>query len=152
MLGVAIDLSAYLVRALNMPLHFWKRDLVAFSPENLVRKPGPDVRSAAEIACEIVQENLASAKMLRGEDPGPYLGFPDCPPEMASADRLVEAITASVEEILAAVGDPEREVVTSEGTRTAFDLALFVKFHMEYHVGQINLLHTLYGDTKVHWG
>ena len=148
---MAIDLSDYTSRALGMPMHFWQRDLPAFSPKDLVRKPGGGARSAADIAYEIVQENLASAKMLRGEDPGPYPGFPVCPPEMANAASLVAAIEASVEEVRAAVGDPEREVQTPEGTRTAFSLAMFVKFHMEYHVGQINLLHTPYGDTESYW-
>ncbi len=149
---MALDLTAYLTRAFTGYLRMWKKDLPAFSPEDLTRRPGPDARSAADIAYEIVVENRASAMFLRGEDPGPYNGFPVCPPEMANAERLVEAISASVDEILAAVGDPERMIVTHDKTETAFEHALFVRFHMDYHLGQINLLHTLYGDTKIHWG
>lgn len=146
-----IDLAASLARSLNSALGMWAKDLPAFSPEDLVRRPGGKARSAADIAYEIVQENAASAKMLRGEDPGPYPGFPVCPPEMANTENLLAAIEASVAEILAAIGDPEREIQTPDGPMTAFAHATFVKFHMDYHVGQLNLLHTLYGDAKIHW-
>ncbi len=37
------------------------------------------------------------------------------------------------------------------GPTTVFSMAEFAFLHMMYHDGQLNYLHTLHGDTQMHW-
>lgn len=65
---------------------------------------------------------------------------------------MAMTMSESAEEILAAIGDPEREIVLSDGSRTtAFARVQYSASRMYYHLGQLNYIQALYGDTKIHW-
>ena len=61
-------------------------------------------------------------------------------------DRLIEVLKGTDESTL---GEPDDLMGSPPSTR--FAIAQFPAIHMMYHVGQMNYIHTLSGDTAVHW-
>ncbi|CAN5608136.1 hypothetical protein BH11ARM2_BH11ARM2_19530 [soil metagenome] len=150
---MTVDLNALLNERLRGAATLWAKDLRAHHPNELTTKPGDAVRSAADITWETILVNQRVATRLRGENPGPMEGFPSCPSESANVPTLIEALSASVDEVLEAAGeDMGREVHYPGGSESVFAYAEFAGIHMMYHLGQINYQQTLYGDPIVHWG
>lgn len=146
------DLLQILRNHLDETLYVYGKDLDAFSPENLTKSPAPGARCAADIAYEVILNNHRGARRLRGEDPGPTVGFPACPPELANAEALKASLSASAEDIFTSVGDdPMRAIVYPGGQEPALSYGEFMVLHMQYHLGQLNYIQVLFGDSKIHW-
>lgn len=122
----------------------WAEALAEIPDGRLAEKPAPHARSAADVAWETILVNRRAARRVRGEDAGPGVGFPPCPPEVASASALTEALRISAEELLTAATDPLKTVVYPGGQESAFAYVLSMDFHMAYHLGQIVYLGTLF--------
>ena len=130
----------------------WAKDLSAHQDEAFLTPTGPHVRSAADFTYEVVHINRRLAARIRGDVLGPFTGFPTCPDDLKSREALATALRESVDEILEAVGDPEREINMPDGSiETPISLAVFAANHMYYHLGQLNLIQVSYGDTTFHW-
>jgi len=130
----------------------WEKDLAAHRDEELLSRPSETARSVADFAYETIFVNRRIAARLRGEAVASMDGFPTCPEELRSRDLLAKAMRESADEVLAAVGDPEREITRPDGsTVSAFASAEFAAVHMFYHLGQVNYVQTMYGDPAVHW-
>jgi hypothetical protein len=137
----------------EMTVDLYRKDLHAFAPNDLIRSPGAPARSAADIVFEVILNNRRASRRLRGEDAGPGPGFPPCPPELQSAEALSTEIADSCEELLAAVGlDPFRMIEYPGGSEIALSYGEFAVLHMQYHLGQLNYLQTVFGDAEIHWG
>ncbi len=106
----------------------------------------------ADFSYETLFVNRRLIARVTGEPVLPMDGFPTCPDELRTPVAMATAIAESVEQFIAAMGDPEREIVRPDGTiLTAFELGSFMNVHMMYHLGQINYVQTLYGDGDIHW-
>lgn len=150
---MAIDLKALLKERIEETAALWAKDLAAHRDDQLITRPSETARSLADIAWETITINRRVATRLRGETPGPIDGFPVCPPEMANRVALAEQMAASAQEILAAAGDSmEREIPLPNGEKeSVFSYGEFALMHMQYHLGQLNYVQTVYGDTDIHW-
>jgi len=139
--------------SLRQAAQLWEKDLRAHDVARLTEKPSETTRSVADFSYEVVTINRLFAARLRGENPPPSPdGFPICPEELLSVDSLVTAIHESTEEVLEAMGDDEGRIVdTPNGPQNALGLAMFGAIHMFYHLGQVNYVQTMYGDTQMHW-
>lgn len=149
---MAIDLSALLKERLDEVSTLWEKDLAAHRDEELLSRPSETARSVADFAYETVFVNRRIAARLRGETVAPMDGFPACPEELRDRGLLAKAMRESADEVLAALGDPQREITRPDGsTVSAFASAEFAAIHMFYHLGQVNYVQTMYGDPAVHW-
>jgi hypothetical protein len=129
----------------------YRKDLAAMG-DRVTQSPAPGARSAADIVWEVVQNNYRGAKRIRGEDPGPTVGFPTCPAEFANPESLAKEIKASADTLLDAVGeDPMRTVTYPGGSESALEYVEFMVHHMMYHLGQLNYIQVLFGDAEIHW-
>ena len=149
--AMAIDLKGLLEERLRDGAGLWAKDLAAHREEEFASASG-GARSVADFAYETVFVNQRIAARLRGEGVAPMDGFPSCPDDLRSREALAKAMAESAEEVLAAVGDPERTITRPDGTTvSAFASAEFAAIHMYYHLGQVNYIQTVYGDPAVHW-
>ena len=149
---MSLDLKAILAENLNQCAELWEKDLLAHRVDQITTRPTESARSIADIVYETAVVNRRIAARLKGETPPPMDGFPSCPAEIATAAGLAKELKDATAVVLAAAGDDlEREVVTPMGPESAFTYALFAGTHMMYHLGQINYIQTVYGDTDVHW-
>jgi hypothetical protein len=104
----------------------------------------------AQIA-ECTQVNRAMAKLLRGEDPGKpdfEEGADFATPEegvnelKSSANELAESIRGLDDEALT------RPYKTGLGTLTGAQVIELALANMNYHMGQVNYIQMMYGDTE----
>jgi hypothetical protein len=149
---MSFDLKAHLASILDACATSWKATLAGHADEWFVKPVAANVRSVADICYETLLINQRLARRIRGEEVGPMPGFPPCPEELRTREAMANAMVASVEELLEAVGgDPEREIVMPNGDReTAYSLAEFASSHMYYHLGQVNFVQVQYGDRTFH--
>lgn len=149
---MAIDLAEFVTKDLRGMAAMWAKDLAAHRPEEFCSSPSEKVRSVADFSYETLFVNRRLIARVTGEPVLPMDGFPSCPEELCTPEAMAAALTESVEQFIAAMGDPEREIVRPDGTiLTAFELGSFMNVHMMYHLGQINYVQTLCGDGDVHW-
>ena len=154
-----IDLKAHLKGFTEQACHFLIRDLAATADDQVNQGPGGDARTAAHIIAECALTNGAIAAYVRGEE------IKRLPPDerkahLASFDTKEKALlylTEQTDLLLAAIeaADPDWLCEIDEGffgkPQTRFSIAEFPAIHMMYHDGQLNYIHTLHGDTKIHW-
>jgi hypothetical protein len=105
-----------------------------------------DCRSALQQADECVRVNNSMAALLRGEEPGEHT-------EVASVEQAKAELTASGENLANAVrgmapADLGKMYPTRMGEWPGSMIMSVPAFNMMYHVGQINYIQTLYGDTE----
>ena len=149
---MAIDLTAFVTNDLQGTAALWAKDLAAHRADEFNVSPSEKVRSVADFSYETLYVNRRLIARAKGEAVPPMDGFPTCPEELRTPDAMAKALAESVEQFLAVMGDPEREIVRPDGTvLTAFELGSFMNVHMMYHLGQINYIQTLYGDAHIHW-
>jgi hypothetical protein len=150
-----LDLTAFLRTNIEEVHQCYLDDLGALNDDDLAASPGGSARSPLDFTYEVALVNQRVAARLRGEDVGPW-PFSDsewakAPAEFRSRDSLVEYLSGSVDTVLSALGDANREVVLPSGSKSAFEVAMMVVLHMEYHMAQLNYLQSMKGDAKVHW-
>lgn len=149
---MALDLTGHLEELLRDCVWLWQKDLSMHCDEAFASSSSETARSAADLAYETVFDNRRVAARLRGEAVDSAAEYPPCPEEFRTRDAMAKAMAESAEEILAALGDPEREIVLSDGSKTtAFARVQYAANHMYYHLGQLNYIQAMYGDTKIHW-
>ena len=147
-----IDLDAHVRDGLNEIAELWVKDLVAHRDEEIAVPASPTARSVADLTYEAIFVNRRFAARLRGEMPEPMNGFPSCPERLRSGAALAAAMRESVDAILFSLGDLQREIpATGGGAVTAFEVAGFAIQHLYFHLGQVDYVQTVYGDTEVHW-
>ena len=134
---------------------FYVNDLTALSEEALSTSFAGNARVPYDFTYEVVIVNQrVTARLTTGVVPAwPFGdGWATAPDDFKSKEVAIAAVNASVDEILAAVGDDvTRMITTSEGEKPAFDLALFAGMHMMYHDAQLNYVQSLHGDAAMHW-
>ena len=147
-----IDLKKHIVDALNEVAELWAKDLRAHRDPEIATPMSPTARSVADLTYETILVNRRFAARLRGEAPPSMDGFPAAPEGLRTGAALADAMRESIDGIVAAYDDPEREIpATGGGTVTAFELCGFAITHSYYHLGQVDYVQTVYGDTEVHW-
>lgn len=149
---MALDLKGQLEELLRDCVWLWQKDLSMHRDEGFASSSSETARSAADLAYETVFDNRRVAARLRGEAVDSVDGFPACPEELRTREAMAKAMAESAEEILAALGDPEREIILSDGSKTtAFARVQYAANHMYYRLGRLNYVQATYGDTKIHW-
>lgn len=106
-------------------------------------------RSALDQAAECIDINRRYASLLRGETPdAPCFDWPFRTPEDA-----IQLIRNSAQELASAVRNLDDQALmrpydTGVGVIPGAIVLQFAASNMAYHIGQINFIQTLYGDTE----
>jgi uncharacterized damage-inducible protein DinB len=109
-------------------------------------------RSVMDLVGECVEANRRILAYIRGDQIGPRPASFDIYPTVGEA---VEALHASADDLAAEIAklgpdDLMREVQTHRGPMPAALAMQFPMRNMTYHMGQINMIQLLYGDTEFH--
>ncbi len=137
------------------------RDLQALAADKSQTAPADKARSAVHIVAECALINRVFADFLRNGTMAPRPS-----PEAReahlrtfdTADTALDYLRESTEALLNAIATLDEStlgVVSNEPfsrPATRFAVAEFPAVHMMYHDGQLNYIHTLHGDTEMHWG
>jgi len=152
---VSFEPTAFLKKLIQDALQCYLDDLDALSNEDLAYSPGGTARCPFDFSYEVAYVNHRVAARLRGEDPGawPYAEgeWAAAPDEYRSRDAIATYLKQSTQAVLEALGDATREVSLPSGPKSAFEFAMIVPTHLEYHLAQLNYLQSIRGDSKVHW-
>lgn len=135
-------------------------DLKAIPDEQANACPGGCARSAVNIVAECATLNGLVARFLRTGE-APQRPTPEQrAAHLASFDTKEKALayleqeTNALREALQAVEENTLGEVTEAmfgRPMTRYAVAELTYTHMMYHDGQLNYIHTLHGDDKVHW-
>jgi hypothetical protein len=149
-----VDLKAHLTMQLNQTLALYKKDVGACTEEQLGTPFNETTRTAYDFLYECEYVNRRMTQRITGEEPtpAPWTGWAVAPEEWRNRETAIAKFEASVNDLLAAaLEDPEKEIILPDEVTTPFALALFADMHSMYHLGQIDYIQTLHGDTKMHW-
>jgi hypothetical protein len=135
-------------------------DLRAVPEEARAVSPGGAARSPYAIAleCGIVNTRVAAALEGKVLPAPPHDEYDTMLEHLPTFEAVAEFVTHEtlVLKIMIERTDPETwgetiEVFPSRPPMTRFDAVLLALSHMAYHDGQLNFVHLLGGDTKIHW-
>lgn len=149
--------------ALRAPIDFAHKNLVndlnALTEEQAAGSTKEGARSAISVVAECASVNSRLAEFVSTGT------FPSLTPEQRAAfyagittrAQALSALEASVQTLRAAIdacppekwGEPVTDIFGMPST--VFGIANFASMHMMYHDGQLNYLHTVHGDTEMHW-
>ncbi len=115
-------------------------------------EPGSQTRSVMELVGECIFANRRFLSFLHG---GPIIKSPENLDLYESVNEATSALKVSADELAAEIRklqaqDLDRVITTHRGP---MPLALAIQFplrNMTYHMGQINMIQLLYGDTEFH--
>jgi len=154
-----MQLKEHLVGFTERVHGFLEKDLNAVAEEDSNACPGGCARPALSVVaeCGLLNSNIADlltigeTKRLPAKELKAHLSsFSTKEKALAYLNeqtaRLVEAIKGMDESKLGATTD-----VLFGRPSTWFSVAEFPAIHMMYHDGQLNYLHRLNGDDKIHW-
>lgn len=150
------DPNAFLRENFEELARCYHADVSALGEEGMRYQPGGEARSGYDILAEVIAVNHRVATRLRSEDPGPW-PLPDgqwmrATPEQRDLGAIGAAFDASVAALLNSLPDANDDVPVTQGTRSAFEVAMHALTHMEYHLAQLNYIQSLRGDAQEHWG
>jgi uncharacterized damage-inducible protein DinB len=156
----ALQPKVHLRTLLERVHHMVVKDLQAIETEKLTASPGGVARDPLHIAAELGMANRYFADYLATRQLAPRPSPEEREAHMRSFDTLEKALTYLDQETqnLLSVIDGLDENTLGETTNdmfrlpmTLFAVAEFAAMHMMYHDGQLNYIHTLYGDKEIHW-
>jgi hypothetical protein len=142
--------------ALDANLHMYLCDWRAMPEDKLNQSPMGHARTPVAFTAEVIGVNFACAAILRDE---PSLSEAEAMAKYSNigkedGERLLQESCQALKD--AAYGlseeDLNAEVTAPWGAPcTKLRLLGFLPYHLSYHDGQLNYLHAMYGDTKIHW-
>lgn len=136
------------------------KDLKAMKAEQLAGKPGGVGRSALHIAAECGMVNRYFANFLTEKQPAARPTPEEREAHLSTFDTLEKALayldqeTQNLVSVIESLDENTLGEVHNQPLgrpMTLFALAEFAALHMMYHDGQLNYIHTLYGDNEIHW-
>lgn len=155
---MATMLKSKLTESLADLKNYVLKDIRALSEEQFVQAPAPNTRRPIDFMYETAEVNKMLAKRIRREEVirTPQEGWMVAPEGFKTKAQAEEAISASIDELLAAVEPMTEEqmhdmVPTSQGDTPIWDLLMFASFHTIYHDGQLTYVQQIHGDMKMHW-
>jgi hypothetical protein len=115
-------------------------------------EPESKARSVMDLLGECVEANHRARCYLREEDPGPRPAVFDLYGDAPETIKVLKASAAELAEEIRHIPSEElmRVVQTHRGP---MPIALAIQLplrNMIYHIGQINMIQLLYGDTEFH--
>lgn len=153
------DPIAHLVAFTQRTATILAKDLNAISEEQATISPGGGARSPVHIVAECATLNGKVAEFLRtGEFNRPpreqmeahLLSFDTKEKALAYLEQETAQLFLALESIeVSTLGEDASQVFGRP--MSCFAVAELPASHMMYHDGQLNYIHTLYGDSKVHW-
>jgi len=141
-------------------LMFLVKDLKAIPDDKLNVRHGDCARAPLHIAAECAVANKRIAAYLRGEE----LTRPS--PEEREAllsaldtrEKVLALLDEGTQELLKTLDELDENTLGDMDEKffegrpmSRYSIAQLPAVHMMYHDGQLNYIHTLYGDDKVHW-
>lgn len=136
-------------------------DLRAVPEELRSVSPGGAARSPYSIVLECGILNTRIAAGLEGKAPPTSPGHDEYEAMLAhlqTFDAVAEFLThetlvlkIAVQKMDAAKWSETVDIFPSRPAMTRFDAMMLALSHMSYHDGQLNYIHLLSGDTKIHW-
>ncbi len=136
------------------------KDLKAIPAEKQNVSPMGAARTPLNIVAECAFVNGRIAEVLRVGTPSPRPAPEEQEKHLNSFDteeKVLAYLQEETEVLLSTLESlsPERLQETTDfpfgRPITVLFLAEFASIHIMYHDGQLNYIHTLYGDTAVHW-
>ncbi|MBM3500757.1 MAG: DinB family protein [Armatimonadetes bacterium] len=125
------------------------------SDENLDWVPMGSAKTPRAIVVECAAGYQWLAAELRGEPNAAAVWESLKPEDYPTREALTELVQASETGFLASIGglseaDLEQKRQVFWGEETVRDLMWMGMIHTNYHVGQLNYIQTLWGDTEMH--
>ena len=137
---------------------FLVNDLKAIPAEKQNTCPGGCAHTALYMVAECAAVNSMIAKTLRGEEVNrpPQAEREAFLKSFDSETKALAFLEQETENLLAAIDTLDENtlaerVQTPIGERSRYGLAEIPAFHMGYHDGQLNYIHTLHDDHEMHW-
>ncbi len=156
-----LDVAERFVAALDRANDRLIADLRAVPEESRAVSPGGVARSPYSVAleCGIINTRIAAALEGKSLPATPAHGEYDTMlTHLPTFEAVAEFVTHETLVLKFAVRkiDPTRwgetlEIFPSRPAMTRFDAVLLALNHMSYHDGQLNFVHLLSGDSKIHW-
>lgn len=154
----ALNPNAHLREATERTYRNLVNDLSALDEDKANAPAAAGTRDAVKLVAECAAVNgmlagfLSTGMIASPTDADREAFFASMTTRQAALDILEQNTTALLNAIDATAadhwGDPAEWFF---GPSTVFSLAEFASLHMMYHDGQLNFLHTLHGDTAMHW-
>jgi hypothetical protein len=136
-------------------------DLQALAAEKHNVGPGGSARPAIHIVAECAAVNQMIAGYLRTGTRAPRPTPEEREAHLSAfdtTDKALNYLRDATEELLGAIAMLDESTLGEMSDQplgrpmTRFAVAELPAFHMMYHDGQLNYIHTLHGDTEMHWG
>ncbi|HLK17093.1 MAG TPA: DinB family protein [Fimbriimonadaceae bacterium] len=138
--------------------NLFMKDLEALPDDAFTTSFGPACRAVADIVYEVNLVNDHVGIVIRGEEafPWPDEGWIKAPKDFRTKAAVVAGYKASTDKIIATIegfseADLEGKLQTEQGETTRYQRCQFMMIHTWYHLGQLNFVQTLLGDTEWHW-
>ena len=135
------------------------KDLNAVGDAQASASPGGVARNAVQIAAECAAINgmvagfLTTGEFIRAskeEQAAYYAAHETKEAVLATLEKQTQTLLTAIDGMdEATMGDIIPE--TPLGPMSRFAIAQLPAMHMMYHDGQLNYIHTLHGDDKMHW-
>jgi uncharacterized damage-inducible protein DinB len=138
-------------------LEFYKADLRALTPEQVMSNTMGKARRACDFTWEVVEVNENIRRRMLGEPPVEGTDeWTVCPDDQNDVEKLATALEEGGQKLLEAfrsLGDEKalQEFETPSGPRTPLEMLFFAYMHTMYHDAQLNLIQGLHGDDSMHW-
>lgn len=146
------------VAALRSAFDMFRQDLEALPEEAYDRCFGGKARTVADIVHEVNLVNDHVRATVLGE---PLFDWPDgwitAPEGQRTKETVMAAFDASADMAVAAFDNMDGNQFTTpleadEPRSAPRDRLRFLQIHCFYHMGQLNFVQTLLGDSEMHWG
>lgn len=154
-----INPTEFMTGWLGTLTHFFIRDIEAIPADKLGVSPGGKARSPQSIAGEVISLLDWMTETLKGGSPPAAEG--DAAEKLAATLTTPAVIVARMQEasasLRAAIESAPNEIWTKmvlppwQLEAPCFVITNIVINHIWYHDGQLNTIHMLSGDEKVHW-
>ena len=153
-----LSLNIHLRQATERSYRNLVNDLTALDEEKASVPAGTGTRDAIKIVAECAAVNgLLAGFLFTGAFASPSDAereafYASITTRQAALDTLDQNTTALLNAIDATSTDHWGDAAEwFFGPTTVFAIAEFASLHMMYHDGQLNFLHTLHGDSEMHW-
>lgn len=156
-----LDLAERFVAALDRANDRLIADLRAVPEESRAVSPGGAARSPYSVAleCGIINARIAAALEGKSLPATPTHGeYDEMLAHLQSFDAVAAFVThetlvlkVAVRETAPSAWGETLEIFPSRPGMSRFDAVLLALLHMSYHDGQLNHVHLLGGDSKIHW-
>lgn len=154
-----IDARGYLKGWLQGLENMYSADVNAIPEDKWTATFGGCTRSASALTADAISLLVWTAKAMNGNPPsGDYSEFmtrldQECSTREGAIARLKSAIADFNSALTSAGDDTLNKTVTPPWHMDAplFMVAQVAVSHVWYHDGQLNYIHCLLGDDKIHW-